>query len=47
MQGWRRAIAGGDLLAFLEGRASVALDPSSGAVRVTQLRGPADSAGTR
>ena len=35
MQGWRRAIAGGDLLALLEGRASVALDPASGAVRVS------------
>ena len=27
MQGWRKAIAGSDLLALLEGRASVALDP--------------------
>jgi len=37
MQGWRKAIAGGDLLALLEGRASVALDPATGAVRVSQL----------
>jgi ribonuclease D len=43
MQGWRRAIAGSDLLALLEGRASVALDPKSGAVRVTQ-RGSAGGA---
>jgi ribonuclease D len=35
MQGWRKAIAGGDLLALLEGRASVALDPATGAVRVS------------
>jgi ribonuclease D len=39
MSGWRKTIAGGDLLALLEGRASVALDPSSGAVRVTKRRG--------
>jgi ribonuclease D len=35
MQGWRKTIAGSDLLALLEGRASVALDPANGAVRVT------------
>jgi ribonuclease D len=39
MQGWRKAIAGGDLLALLEGRASVSLDPASGAVRVSKRRG--------
>lgn len=39
MSGWRKTIAGGDLLALLEGRASVALDPASGAVRVTKRRG--------
>jgi ribonuclease D len=38
MQGWRKAIAGSDLLALLEGRASVALDPASGAVRVSKRR---------
>ena len=38
MSGWRKTIAGEDLLALLEGRASVALDPASGAVRVTQRR---------
>ena len=38
MQGWRKTIAGGDLLALLEGRASVALDPATGAVRVSQQR---------
>jgi ribonuclease D len=38
MQGWRQKIAGGDLLALLEGRASVALDPTSCAVRVSQRR---------
>lgn len=38
MQGWRKAIAGDDLLALLEGRASVALDPASGAVRVSTRR---------
>jgi ribonuclease D len=42
MQGWRKAIAGSDLLALLEGRASVALDPASGAVRVTKRRGGDD-----
>jgi ribonuclease D len=41
MQGWRKTIAGADLLALLEGRASVALDPASGAVRVSQRRGDA------
>lgn len=39
MQGWRKTIAGGDLLALLEGRASVALDPASGAIRVSKRRG--------
>jgi len=39
MQGWRKSIAGSDLLALLEGRASVALDPATGAVRVTKRRG--------
>ncbi len=39
MQGWRKAIAGSDLLALLEGRASVALDPNTGAVRVSKRRG--------
>lgn len=39
MQGWRKTIAGGDLLALLEGRASLALDPDTGAVRVSQRRG--------
>ena len=34
MHGWRREIAGEDLLALLEGRASVALDPTGGRVRV-------------
>jgi ribonuclease D len=38
MQGWRKATAGGALLALLEGRASVALDPATGAVRVTKRR---------
>ena len=38
MQGWRKSIAGSDLLALLEGRASVALDPATGAVRVTPRR---------
>jgi ribonuclease D len=38
MQGWRKTIAGSDLLALLEGRASVALDPASGAVRVSKRR---------
>lgn len=38
MSGWRQTIAGGDLLALLEGRASVALDPATGLVRVTQRR---------
>jgi len=37
MQGWRKTIAGSDLLALLEGRASLALDPAAGAVRVTRL----------
>lgn len=36
MQGWRHEIAGGALLALLEGRASVSLDPATGAVRVTK-----------
>jgi ribonuclease D len=34
MQGWRRAIAGRDLLALLEGRASVALEPKGSRVRL-------------
>jgi ribonuclease D len=38
MQGWRKSIAGSDLLAILEGRASVALDPGSGTVRVSERR---------
>ena len=38
MQGWRHTIAGGALMALLEGRASVSLDPASGAVRVTKRR---------
>ena len=38
MQGWRKTIAGSDLLALLEGRASVALDPATGAVRVSKRR---------
>jgi len=38
MQGWRKTIAGSDLLALLEGRASVALDPATGAVRVSERR---------
>lgn len=42
MQGWRKAIAGSDLLALLEGRASVALDPKRGAVRVSTRRGEDD-----
>ncbi len=41
MQGWRHEIAGGALLALLEGRASVSLDPDTGAVRVTKRRGDA------
>ncbi len=39
MQGWRKTIAGGDLLALLEGRASVSLDPARGAIRVSKRRG--------
>ena len=39
MQGWRKTIAGSDLLALLEGRASVALDPATGAVQVSERRG--------
>ncbi|MEO8601684.1 MAG: ribonuclease D [bacterium] len=42
MSGWRKAIAGGDLLALLEGRASVALDPATGLVRVTKRPGAED-----
>lgn len=42
MQGWRKTIAGSDLLALLEGRASVALDPATGAVQVSQRRGEAE-----
>lgn len=38
MQGWRRQIAGGDLVALLEGRASLALDPNTGAVKIDSLR---------
>lgn len=38
MQGWRKSIVGGALLALLEGRASVSLDPATGAVRVTKRR---------
>ena len=38
MQGWRHTIAGGALMALLEGRASVSLDPASGAVRVTKRK---------
>jgi ribonuclease D len=38
MQGWRKEIVGGSLLALLEGRASVSLDPATGAVRVTKRR---------
>lgn len=38
MQGWRHTIAGGALMALLEGRASVSLDPATGAVRVTKRR---------
>ncbi|HSP98663.1 MAG TPA: ribonuclease D [Candidatus Dormibacteraeota bacterium] len=38
MQGWRHTIAGGALLALLEGRASVSLDPATGAVRVSKRR---------
>jgi ribonuclease D len=38
MQGWRKDIVGGALLALLEGRASVSLDPATGAVRVTKRR---------
>jgi ribonuclease D len=38
MQGWRHTIAGGALMALLEGRASVSLDPASGAVRVSKRR---------
>jgi ribonuclease D len=34
MQGWRKAIAGRDLLALLEGRASVALEPKGTRVRL-------------
>jgi ribonuclease D len=34
MQGWRRAIAGRDLLALLEGRVSVALEPKGSRVRL-------------
>ena len=39
MHGWRKTIAGSDLLALLEGRASVALDPGSGTIRVSKRRG--------
>ncbi len=38
MQGWRHTIAGGALMALLEGRASVSLDPATGAVRVSKGR---------
>lgn len=38
MQGWRHGIAGGALMALLEGRAAVSLDPATGAVRVTKRR---------
>ena len=38
MQGWRHTIAGDALMALLEGRASVSLDPASGAVRVSKRR---------
>lgn len=38
MQGWRHEIAGGALLALLEGRASVSLDPATGGVRVSKRR---------
>ena len=38
MQGWRHTIAGEALMALLEGRASVSLDPATGAVRVSKRR---------
>jgi ribonuclease D len=34
MQGWRRRIAGNDLVALLEGRASVEIDPKAGQIRL-------------
>lgn len=38
MQGWRHSIAGSALMALLEGRASVSLDPATMAVRVSKRR---------
>lgn len=38
MSGWRKTIAGSALLALLEGKASVSLDPASGLVRVSKRR---------
>ncbi|OFV87110.1 MAG: hypothetical protein A3J75_07660 [Acidobacteria bacterium RBG_16_68_9] len=42
LQGWRRKIAGNDLVALLEGRASVEIDPARGCVR---LRSTNDTGG--
>ncbi len=38
MQGWRYSIAGSDLLELLEGRASVALDPVSGRIEISERK---------
>ncbi len=38
MSGWRKTIAGSALLALLEGKASVSLDPATGLVRVGKRR---------
>ncbi len=38
MQGWRREIVGSDLIAVLEGSASVSVDPSSRRLRIRQRR---------
>ncbi|MGD9763405.1 MAG: ribonuclease D [Candidatus Binatia bacterium] len=40
LQGWRREIAGRDLLALLDGDAAVSLDPVTGAVRIETRRSP-------
>lgn len=41
MHGWRRALVGGDLLAVLEGTASVSVDPSTQRLRIRPRRRPA------
>ncbi len=38
MQGWRRSIVGADLIAVLDGSASVSVDPSSRRLRIRQRR---------